>query len=130
MVPPTAAQRAPSETGRAQPAAQHTPQSGQKTEAAASNDIVERVMPTVFPSALRTIQGTIKVRVRVNADRDGNVTEAALTDAGSSKYFARVALEAARRWKFAQAYDESARHWTLLFAFKRSGTEASASRAR
>ena len=86
-------------------------------------------MPQVSPSARRTISGKIKVRVRVVVDSAGKVTEARLKDAGPSRYFARVALEAARRWKFAAAPDSNRRAWTLLFAFTRARTEASASRA-
>ena len=85
-------------------------------------------MPQVSPSARRTISGKIKVRVRVQVDAAGNVTEAKLKESGSSKYFARVALEAARRWKFAPA-PAASRDWTLLFAFTRARTEMSAARA-
>jgi len=128
-VQPTAVQRAPIESAPAQPA----PQPAQKKEAAAGDGVVERVMPEVSPSARRTIQGKIRVRVRVDVDANGNVAEATLKDAGPSKYFARVALEAAKRWKFAPGRDkgeEESRAWTLLFAFSRERTEASAARAR
>lgn len=99
------------------------------TSAATSDEIVERATPQVSPSARRTISGKIKVRVRVVVDSTGNVTEAKLKDAGPSKYFARIALEAARRWKFAPAPDGNRREWTLLFAFTRGRTEMSAARA-
>lgn len=108
------------------PAAEAKPAAEEK---AAGDDIVERVMPQVSPSARRTIQGKIKVRVRVKVDAGGNVTEATLKEAGPSKYFARVALEAARRWKFAPAQGDG-RAWTLLFAFSRARTDATAARAR
>ncbi len=100
-------------------------------EAAAKDGIVLRGMPEVSPSARRTIQGRIKVRAKVDVDADGNVTEARLTDAGPSKYFARVALEGARRWKFAPAGNEGEkRQWILLFVFTRARTEAAATKAR
>jgi TonB family protein len=93
--------------------------------------VVRRVMPRVSPNALRTIQGRIKVRVNVEVDAAGSVGKATLESAGPSKYFSRVALEAARDWKFSPAQTDeqgAAREWKLQFAFSRSGTEASAVR--
>ena len=80
---------------------------------------MQRVMPQVSPSARRTIQGKIKVRVKVDVDAAGNVAKANLDSAGPSKYFSRVALEAARGWKFfpVQAGESGAREWKLQFAF-------------
>ena len=63
------------------------------------NGIVQQVMPQVSPSARRTIQGTIKVRVRVDVDAAGNVAKAKLESAGPSKYFSRVAVEATAVFK-------------------------------
>jgi TonB family protein len=94
--------------------------------------VVRRVMPRASPNALRTIQGRIKVRVNVDVDAAGNVGKATLESAGPSKYFSRVALEAARDWKFSPAQtgeQGAAREWRLQFAFSRSGTEVSAVRA-
>jgi len=112
---PKSAESASSETGKTPP----------------KDEIVLRVMPEVSPSARRTIEGRIRVRAKVEVDADGNVTEARLTDDGPSKYFARVALEAARRWKFAPGPSEDGkREWSLLFVFTRARTEATATRAR
>jgi TonB family protein len=91
--------------------------------------IVQRVMPQVLPSARRTIQGKMKVRVRVNVDAAGNVENAVMESPGPSKYFSRISMEAARQWKFAPAgVDEQSRRrvWRLQFSFTRSKTEASA----
>ncbi len=96
---------------------------------AATDEIVERATPQVSPGAQRTIHGKIKVRVRAQVDAAGNVVDARLKQTGSSRYFARVALEAARRWKFAPAADGNRRDWILLFAFTRARTEMSATRA-
>jgi TonB family protein len=103
------------------------------TNADNQGGVVERVMPQVAPSARRTIQGTIKVRVKVEVDAAGNVAKATLESAGPSKYFSRIALEAARDWKFspAQAGEQPAdREWKLQFAFSRARTEVSAVRAK
>lgn len=115
---PTAAESAPVENATAKPRSR-----------APKDDIVERVMPEISPGARRTIEGTIKIRVKVIVDADGNVTEATLKTPGPSKYFARVSLEAARKWKFAPARDrDEKRAWTVLFVLKRAQTEASATR--
>lgn len=94
--------------------------------------VAQQVMPQVSPGARRTIQGTIKVRVRVEVDAAGNVTEAKLESAGPSQYFSRLALEAARGWKFspAQSGESGARVWKLQFAYTRAKTAASAVRVK
>jgi len=96
------------------------------------NGVVRQVMPQVSPSARRTIQGTIKVRVRVDVDAEGNVTKTKLELSGPSKYFSRVAMEAAREWKFvpARADESGPREWKLQFAFSRAKTGVSAVRAK
>lgn len=87
--------------------------------APASDDIVRQVLPVVPQSARNTIEGTIKVNVRVSVDSAGNVTDNHLDRSGPSKYFARLATEAAREWKFKP--QSSAREWVLHFRFSRGG---------
>jgi TonB family protein len=96
------------------------------------NGVVRQVMPQVSPSARRTIQGTIKVRVRVGVDAAGNVAKTKFELSGPSQYFSRVALEAAREWKFvpAGADEPAVREWKLQFAFSRAKTGVSAVRAK
>jgi len=96
------------------------------------NGVVRQVMPQVSASARRTIQGTIKVRVRVEVDAAGNVAKTKLELSGPSKYFSRVAMEAAREWKFvpAPAGESGAREWKLQFAFSRAKTGVSATRTK
>lgn len=94
--------------------------------------VVQRTMPKVSPSALRTIQGKVKVRVKVEVDAAGNVAKATLESAGPSKYFSRAALEAAQGWKFSpeQSDESGTREWTLHFVFSRAKAEASAVRTK
>jgi TonB family protein len=89
---------------------------------------VRQVVPDVPQSASDTIQGTIRVSVRVKVDTSGNVTGADLDYAGSSRYFARLSLEAAQRWKFAPSDTAAARDFVLHFEFKNSGAKAFATR--
>jgi TonB family protein len=87
-----------------------------------SGRVMNRVLPTPSRSALNTIHGTIKVRVKVKVDPSGSVTHASFVTSGPSQYFSRLAMQAAQQWKFAPG--ASGEH-TLLFAYKRSGVEAS-----
>lgn len=127
------AERAPSSaTQPSAPSTQPEMQGGGVSPTANSKDgVVERVLPEVSASARHTIRGTIKVRVKVMVDAVGNVAKAKIESAGASKYFSRVALDAARRWKFSPAAAEvGTRAWKLEFAFSRTRTDASAVRVR
>ena len=83
-------------------------------------------IPRVSRSALGTIRGRVKVVVRVAVNDAGNVTDTTLQSPGSSKYFAHVASEAAKAWRFAPATARQSRHWLLQFEFTRAGVEANA----
>jgi TonB family protein len=87
--------------------------------------VVQRVMPEVLPSAMASIRGTVPVSVRVEVGADGNVSNATFVSAGPSRYFSRVTMEAARKWKFAPA-GAGSRVWLLRFQFKQSGAEVTA----
>jgi TonB family protein len=92
-------------------------------------DVVRQVVPDVSQNSRNTIRGTIKVTVRVEADPSGKVTAAKLKNAGPSKYFGSLALNAAQRWEFSPPQvngQATASTWLLQFRFKRSGTQASA----
>jgi TonB family protein len=94
--------------------------------------VVQRVMPQVSPRARATIQGKVKVRVRVEVDAAGNVANATLESAEPSRYFSRAALEAAHGWKFSpgQSDGSGTREWRLQFAFSRAKTDVSAVRTK
>ena len=87
--------------------------------------VVHSVVPEVPRRARNTIQGKVKVRVRVQVDASGNVVSAVLDSRGPSKYFARLALDAAQGWKFTPAQAQGqfvASEWILRFTFSRSDT--------
>lgn len=89
--------------------------------------VSERVIPNVSQGARNTIQGKIRVTVGLVVDTAGEVSEATLERPGPSKYFARQALAAARRWRFQPAQLDGKSvpsKWTIQFRFGRSGTEA------
>jgi TonB family protein len=80
--------------------------------------VVHEEMPTPAPGALRTIHGRIKVSVLVIVDRSGKVMDALLENPGPSPYFSRVARDAAKKWTFSPAEQDS-RQWLLRFEFGR-----------
>jgi hypothetical protein len=45
-----------------------------------------------------------------------------LAEPGPSRYFARLATQAARKWKFTKAENDASRHWLVHFVFSRDGT--------
>jgi TonB family protein len=65
--------------------------------------VVHQVLPDVPRKARDTIRGKVRVGVRVRVDPSGNVVGAKLDSPGPSRYFAQLALRAARRWKFRPA---------------------------
>jgi TonB family protein len=66
--------------------------------------------------------------VRVAVEPAGNVTAATLDAAGPSKYFANLAMRAARRWKFKPPQRDGrdvASEWILNFGFSRTSNTVS-----
>jgi TonB family protein len=92
----------------------------------AKGAVADRVLPDLLPSAISSIRGHVAVAVRVTVDSTGNVSNAAFDSAGPSRYFSRMALEAAQHWKFkpAQVNGQAASSiWLLHFQFTQAGTE-------
>jgi TonB family protein len=90
--------------------------------ASTSSAVIHEQIPTVPHSARATIHGHIKVAVVVIVDPSGNVIDALLENPGPSWYFARLARDAAKKWKFAPADKQDSREWLLRFEFTRGGT--------
>ena len=81
---------------------------------------------------MESIQGKVDFSVRVTVDPRGDVSDAELNSLGSSKYFARVALEAAKKWRFkpAEADGQAVPSvWILQFEFTQTGVEITPSEA-
>jgi serine/threonine protein kinase len=87
--------------------------------------VLHQEIPNVSRGARESIRGVIDVAVRVIVDRSGNVVAAALDGRASGRHFARAAMNAAKKWKFAAA-DQASRVWLLHFEFTRAGTTADA----
>ena len=88
-------------------------------------EVVHQVLPEVAQSARDTIRGRVRVSVRVDVDPSGSVEHADLESPGPSKYFARLALQAAQRWRFKPpmvAGRNVLSSWILRFEFTRAET--------
>jgi len=121
------AQPQPTESNptKAQPPAP-APQRQTETRETNRGTVLQQVLPEVSRSAQNTIQGRVKVIVRVMVDASGNVSQATLISAGPSKYFANKAGAAARQWKFKAPQENGqpkASEWLLRFQFGRSSTQ-------
>jgi len=96
-------------------------------EVAGRGQVLDQVLPKPAPKALDTIQGTVRVVVKVQVAPSGNVSDAELDSPGPSKYFADLCTKAARQWQFSGA--ESEGHgipsaWLIRFEFSPSGVRA------
>jgi TonB family protein len=88
--------------------------------------VLHQEIPAISRSTRDSIRGQIKVAVLVTVDRSGNVIGESLENRGSSRYFARASLEAAKKWRFAPADSQDSRQWLLQFEFTRSGASGQA----
>jgi TonB family protein len=87
--------------------------------------VAQQVMPEVSRYSRGTIQGKVRVRVRVMVDSSGNVLTAKFDSRGPSKYFAERSLQAARQWTFKppQADGQGVpSEWVLKFEIGRTVT--------
>jgi len=121
VAPSSSAKSAESEPALSRPVSRASHQPAQLL-AIVSPSVLHQEIPDVPRSARESIHGHIQVTVRVTVDRSGNVVDETLEDPGSSKYFTRLATEAARKWRFAPADNQDSRQWLLRFEFTREGT--------
>ncbi len=92
----------------------------------AASSVLHQEIPVVSRGARNSIRGQIKVSVLVTVDRAGNVVAESLQNHGSSKFFARLASDAAKEWRFTPADSQDSRQWLLRFEFSRTGAAGQA----
>jgi TonB family protein len=95
--------------------------------ASTQGDILDQVLPEISDKSRATIHGTVRVSVLVHVDAAGNVSQAEFDSPGPSRYFADLALKAARRWEFSppEAAGRSVpSEWRVRFEFSQSGVKA------
>ena len=93
---------------------------------AESTSVVHEEIPSVPLRARQSIHGHVKVAVLVTVNNSGVVVNDVLDHPGPSRYFARLASQAAKKWKFTPAPASTSRRWLLHFEFSREGTKAHA----
>lgn len=95
--------------------------------------VLHQALPEASQSARRTVTGKIRIVARVDVDASGKVTHARLTTPGPSRYFARLALEAAERWQFSPPVVNShpvVSIWSITFRIGRNQTQTAAARLK
>lgn len=92
------------------------------SNAATSPSVLHEEIPEVPRSARLTIHGHIRVWIRVIVDQNGSVFAAVADRAGPSRYFERLAIEAAKRWTFTPADTPSRRLMQVRFDFSHDQT--------
>jgi TonB family protein len=100
--------------------------SGTVAPGSPKGEVLDQVLPAVSEKARATIHGKVRVSVKVRVDPSGGVSEAELDSPGPSKFFADLALQAARKWAFTppEVNGKSvASEWRLRFEFTPKDTK-------
>jgi eukaryotic-like serine/threonine-protein kinase len=89
-------------------------------------EVLDQVLPDVSGKARATIHGKVRVSVRVHVDPSGGVSEAEFDSPGPSKFFADLAMQAARKWAFTAPEVNGrsvASEWRIRFEFTQKDTK-------
>jgi hypothetical protein len=89
-------------------------------ERTATLDGITQVLPKIPQAALDTINGRMRINVRVRVDGAGNVRGAVLEPPPASKYFTDRVLEAAIDWRFPMG--NISQDWLLHFELSHDQT--------
>ena len=116
--PPAASARSPEAEEATKPATRGV--------GSAKGEVLDQVLPDVSEKARATIHGKVRVSVKVHVDPSGGVTGAEFDSPGPSKFFADLALQAARKWAFTppEVNGKSVpSEWRLRFDFRPNDTK-------
>ncbi len=125
--PPTAQSIPRAPAPAAEPPAPQPAASAAQSGSVVKGAVASQATPEVPQHILDGITGHIRVRIRVQVDAEGRVSNGAIDDEGPSRYFANKALEAARKWTFTPARANGApvaSTWMLHFWFGKTETTA------
>jgi len=92
---------------------------------ATHGEVLDQVLPEISGKARATIQGKVRVSLRLLVNRTGTVDSAELETPAGSKYFSEQAIKAAKRWQFSapEVNGRSAEsEWVVRFEFTPSAT--------
>jgi TonB family protein len=87
--------------------------------------VAKQFLPEIPQQAQRTIQGSVRFTVRVQADPSGSVRDAEIVPPATSRYFITFVLQAARKWKFEPS--DVNHTWILRFDLFSKDVKVSAS---
>lgn len=118
---PAAAANPQTPSPTAQPVAPSPAAPAARTRAPDAVPVVHAEMPDVPARARQTIRGRIRVSVRAIVNSDGKVDATLAEQPGPSRYFERLAIEAARKWTFPPVAAPARRVALLRFEFTRAG---------
>jgi TonB family protein len=125
---------APADVNRGDPAARPSNSTAAKTgstspqkagSTAGPGAVQYQVVPEISQHAKDTIQGTVRVFVKLRVDASGNVSDAELVN-GSNRFFGDQAVNVSRRWTFTppQVNGQNAPSaWLLRYEFSRGTTK-------
>ena len=108
------------------PVSEEAAKPGTMGRGSAKGEVLDQVLPEVSQKARDTIRGRVRVGIKVHVDPAGTVSDAELDSPGPSKYFADLALQAARKWVFTPpevSGKSVASEWSLRFVFTQNDTK-------
>jgi serine/threonine protein kinase len=108
------------------PASAVPPTNPTRSDGTKSPSALHEVMPDVSQTARRSVRGHLRVWIRVIVDQDGSVFAATADRGGPSRYFERIAVDAAKKWTFPAVDSPSQRIMQVRFDFTRDGVSARA----
>jgi len=116
----------PNQTKTAEPSLSKPASTTGTAEANAVFVAIDEVTPAPSQGALQTIRGTVRVAIRVTIDQQGRVIATTAETPGPSRYFERLSVDAAKKWRFQPTSSNAARTALLRFHFTRDGATATA----
>ncbi len=94
-------------------------------DSATKGEVLDQVLPDVSEKARATIQGRVRLDVRLRVNPAGTVDSAELASPASSKYFSEQAIKAAKRWQFSAPEVDGRSvesQWLIHFEFTQTAT--------
>ena len=94
-------------------------------DSATKGEVLDQVLPDVSEKARATIQGKVRLDVRLQVNATGTVDSAELGGPTGSKYFSEQAIKAAKRWQFSAPEVDGrsvSSQWLIHFEFTPTAT--------
>ena len=91
----------------------------------AKGEVLDQVLPDISDRARATIQGRVRLDLKLQVDPTGTVESAELNGPAGSKYFSEQALKAAKKWQFSAPEIDGrsvASQWLVHFEFTQTAT--------